>query len=147
MSDFPGSLREFETCFPDDEACARWLSRARWPNGFVCPACGHHKGCELARGVLTYQCTGCRKQTSIRTASIPTANHPSGHENTLLGKRETASSLALVSLWSGLRPSPPADQGKQHHSKLRLRQIYATLSNHRQGFDRSLVSLLISSTS
>ena len=67
MSDFPGSLREFETCFPDDESCARWLAKVRWPDGFVCPACGHGKGFELERGVLTYRCAGCRKQTSVTT--------------------------------------------------------------------------------
>lgn len=75
MSDYPRSLREFETCFPDDEACARWLSEKRWPDGFNCPACGHGKGFELERGVLTYQCAGCRKQTSVTAGTVLHGSH------------------------------------------------------------------------
>src|SRR5208282_4235024 len=37
---FPRSLREFQQLFPDDAACAAYLGRARWPDGFVCPHCG-----------------------------------------------------------------------------------------------------------
>ena len=37
---FPRSLPEFQQLFPDDAACAAYLGRARWPNGFVCPHCG-----------------------------------------------------------------------------------------------------------
>ncbi len=34
------SCQEFEARFPDEEACARFLVKRRWPNGFVCPAAG-----------------------------------------------------------------------------------------------------------
>ena len=37
---FPQSLPEFQQLFPDDAACAAYLGRARWPDGFVCPHCG-----------------------------------------------------------------------------------------------------------
>ncbi len=37
---FPRSLPEFQQLFSDDAACAGYLGRARWPNGFVCPHCG-----------------------------------------------------------------------------------------------------------
>src|SRR5271166_6352915 len=37
---FPRSLPEFQQLFPDDAACAAYLGRARWPDGFVCPHCG-----------------------------------------------------------------------------------------------------------
>jgi hypothetical protein len=75
MSDFPRSLREFESCFPDYRACARWLAKTRWPDGSVCPACGHVKGGELARGLLTYQCAGCRKQTSVTAGTVLHRSH------------------------------------------------------------------------
>ena len=75
MSDYPRSLREFDACFPDDETCARWLSEKRWPDGFNCPACGHGKGFELERGVLTYQCAGCRKQTSVTAGTVLHGSH------------------------------------------------------------------------
>ena len=37
---FPQSLPEFQRLFPDDAACAAYLGRARWPDGFACPHCG-----------------------------------------------------------------------------------------------------------
>jgi hypothetical protein len=37
---FPQSLPEFQRLFPDDAACAAYLERARWADGFVCPYCG-----------------------------------------------------------------------------------------------------------
>jgi hypothetical protein len=34
---FPQSLPEFQRLFPDDIACAAYLEKLRWQNGFVCP--------------------------------------------------------------------------------------------------------------
>jgi hypothetical protein len=39
---FPQSLPEFQRLFPDDAACAEYLEKARWGDGFVCPHCGVH---------------------------------------------------------------------------------------------------------
>jgi Transposase zinc-ribbon domain len=36
---FPRSLPEFQRLFPDDAACAAYLEKARWRDGFVCPHC------------------------------------------------------------------------------------------------------------
>ena len=36
---FPQSLPEFQRKFPNDAACAAYLKRARWPDGFICPHC------------------------------------------------------------------------------------------------------------
>ncbi len=48
MAAFPRSLIEFQQRFPDEAACAAYLREARWPGGFVCPACGGVRGWELA---------------------------------------------------------------------------------------------------
>ena len=37
---FPHSLPEFRRLFPDDAACAAYLEKARWGDGFACPHCG-----------------------------------------------------------------------------------------------------------
>ena len=37
---FPRSLREFQRLFPGDAACAEYLEKVRWGDGFVCPHCG-----------------------------------------------------------------------------------------------------------
>ena len=56
--------------FPDDDACAAWLIEMRWPDGFVCPACGHEKGWALRRKAHTFECAGCRRQTSVTAGTI-----------------------------------------------------------------------------
>ena len=37
---YPRSLSEFETRFSSQEDCLQYLTRLRWPKGFVCPQCG-----------------------------------------------------------------------------------------------------------
>ena len=70
MTDFPRSLFEFQRRFPDDAACAAWLAAARWPEGFVCPACGHAKGWALATKAFTWECALCRRQTSVTAGTV-----------------------------------------------------------------------------
>ena len=49
--------------------CRAALLRLRWPDGFVCPCCGHRGHCVLAgRGL--YQCNRCKKQTSPTAGTI-----------------------------------------------------------------------------
>ncbi|HKF34331.1 MAG TPA: transposase, partial [Jatrophihabitantaceae bacterium] len=38
--DYPRRYQEFRDWFPDDAACVEYLARLRWPDGFICPACG-----------------------------------------------------------------------------------------------------------
>ena len=70
MIDFPRSLIEFQHRFADERACADYLAAARWPNGFHCPACGHAKGWELTTKPFTWECAGCRRQTSVTAGTV-----------------------------------------------------------------------------
>ena len=70
MKQVPDSLLAFQHMFPDDDACAAWLIEMRWPNGFVCPPCGHEKGWALRRKAHTFECAGCRRQTSVTAGTI-----------------------------------------------------------------------------
>jgi transposase-like protein len=68
---FPKSLPQFQKLFPDDAACAAYLEKAKWYDGFVCPHC--HKQDEPIRlvtrpGVLA--CRSCRKQTSLTVGTV-----------------------------------------------------------------------------
>lgn len=55
--------------FPDQRACAAYLERLRWPNGFACPACGVSVApWRQTRGRLV--CPGCRHQTSPSAGTI-----------------------------------------------------------------------------
>ncbi len=70
MTDSPRSLFEFQRRFPDDAACAVYLAAARWPDGFVCPACGGLRACLLVTKADTYQCSACHKQTSVTAGTV-----------------------------------------------------------------------------
>ena len=59
----------FREAFGTEEQCRAALVRLRWPDGFVCPCCGHRGHCVLAgRGL--YQCNRCKKQTSPTAGTI-----------------------------------------------------------------------------
>jgi hypothetical protein len=58
------SLPDFSSDHGSAAQCAETLFKWRWPQGFVCPQCGHPEGCSTiqTRGLL--QCKDCRHQTS-----------------------------------------------------------------------------------
>jgi predicted RNA-binding Zn-ribbon protein involved in translation (DUF1610 family) len=70
VSDFPHSLIEFQSRFPDEAACVKYLFAARWPEGFVCPACGAGKAWPLQTKAWTWECARCGKQTSVTAGTI-----------------------------------------------------------------------------
>src|SRR6201997_4367541 len=70
MRDFPASLVEFQRQFPNDDACAAWLSAARWPSGFRCPTCACAKGWPHGGKAFTLECAACGKQTSVTAGTI-----------------------------------------------------------------------------
>ncbi|MCK4604814.1 MAG: IS1595 family transposase [Deltaproteobacteria bacterium] len=68
--DYPRTLEEFFTFFPDDAACQHYLERLRWPEQFICPGCG---GCSdsawhSSRNLLL--CPQCRRQISVTAGTI-----------------------------------------------------------------------------
>lgn len=68
--DRPMSRAEFARRFPDEAACARYLAERRWPNAFVCPACGGVKGWELSTKRFTWECADCGRQTSVTAGTV-----------------------------------------------------------------------------
>jgi len=55
--------------FPDNTACAAFLIRLRWPEGFICPACKTSSiPWNESRGRLA--CPNCRHQTSVSAGTI-----------------------------------------------------------------------------
>jgi len=63
------SLPEYEKRFSTEEACLDAIFEARWPNGFVCPRCGHDDGYRLSTRRVV-QCASCRRQASITAGTI-----------------------------------------------------------------------------
>ena len=62
------TIKNFETQFPDDNACLEFIKNARWPKGIHCSKCGkvtkHHR----ITAKKVYSCDRCGVQVS------PTAN-------------------------------------------------------------------------
>lgn len=69
------SRAQFEARFPDDAACADHLAARRWPDGFVCPACGGGKGWALTGKRFTRECAACGKQTSVTAGTVMHRSH------------------------------------------------------------------------
>ncbi len=63
------SLNAFLSLYGTEQQCFDALSRWRRPNGFVCPNCGHDRGCQLTTHKLQ-QCYCCNRQTSITAGTI-----------------------------------------------------------------------------
>lgn len=62
---------EFLDRFSREEACSDYLYQVKWPNGFVCPRCGHrHAYCTATRRLPLYECAHCHHQTSLIVGTV-----------------------------------------------------------------------------
>ena len=59
------SLAEFQKAFADEASCAAFLFKRRWPDGFVCPACGKRRAVALKSRPRLFECLDCGRQTSL----------------------------------------------------------------------------------
>jgi transposase-like protein/predicted RNA-binding Zn-ribbon protein involved in translation (DUF1610 family) len=65
--DYPRTLMEMEQRFYDETGCRAYLFALRWPQGFVCPACGG-RGLAIRRDL--WRCENCRRETSVMAGTI-----------------------------------------------------------------------------
>jgi transposase-like protein len=73
---FPRSLPEFQRLFPDEAACAAYLERARWSDGFICLRCGtigEPYRYSARPGVLC--CRACRHETRLTAGTVMERTH------------------------------------------------------------------------
>ncbi|PXF58258.1 MAG: hypothetical protein C4B58_07420 [Deltaproteobacteria bacterium] len=47
---YASDILDFSTRFQSGKACFEYLREIRWPDGFICPACGNHGGCSKPLG-------------------------------------------------------------------------------------------------
>lgn len=67
--DYPSNLVEFDEFFDSEESCRAYLEQLRWPEEFVCPACGAvGEPWRMQLGRLV--CQSCRHQTSVIAGTI-----------------------------------------------------------------------------
>lgn len=63
------TVLEFRSAFPNEAACAEYLTRQRWPRGFQCPRCdGPSRGYMASRRV--HECAACGYQCSVTAGTI-----------------------------------------------------------------------------
>jgi transposase-like protein len=65
---YPRSVGEFQAWFRTDADCLDYLEWVRWPQGFVCPECGHSGGWRLGDGRI--MCAACGHRTSVTAGTI-----------------------------------------------------------------------------
>lgn len=74
---FPTSLPEFQKVFPDDNACADYLEKMRWPKGFTCPDCGYPDEPYRfpSRSSVVLRCRHCKVNTSLTAGTVMQSTH------------------------------------------------------------------------
>ncbi len=68
FEDFPKNELEFDRRFHHEQACLDYLFQLRWPEGFICPDCGHRAHWKSSRAL--YLCRKCQKQISVTSGTI-----------------------------------------------------------------------------
>ena len=63
------SLNAFLSLYGTEDQCFETLYQWRWPNGFLCPHCGHDRFYQLISRKLQ-QCNRCHRQSSIIAGTI-----------------------------------------------------------------------------
>ena len=64
------SLAEFQKAFADEASCATFLFKRRWPDGFVCPACGKRRANALKTRPRLFECLDCGRQTLLTAGTV-----------------------------------------------------------------------------
>lgn len=67
--DFPKSILDFQRRFGDEEACVDYLLASRWPDGYVCPRCGHDAYWWIETRLLA-ECRRCHYQASPTAGTV-----------------------------------------------------------------------------
>ena len=58
--------RGIKKSFPDEESCAAFLFKQRWPDGFVCPGRGKRRVVGLKSRPLLHECLDCGRRPRLR---------------------------------------------------------------------------------
>lgn len=73
---FPQSLPDFQRFFPDEAACAAYLEKLRWPDGFVCAKCGTLAApVRVAKRPGVLRCGACRHDTALTAGTVMELSH------------------------------------------------------------------------
>jgi len=65
----PKTLQQAIRHFSNEQTCIDAVAKLRWPNGPVCPACGHKEHYYLA-SQRRWKCKACHRQFSVKLGTI-----------------------------------------------------------------------------
>jgi len=68
MEDYPLTLSDLERRFATEEACRRYLTDLRWPDGFRCPRCGGIEVWAMNGGLQ--RCRSCDYKQSLTAGTV-----------------------------------------------------------------------------
>lgn len=57
-------VKQFRRKFRTERDCTKYLIKHKWPDGFVCPKCGHDRA-TMVKTRHVYQCKKCHHQASV----------------------------------------------------------------------------------
>jgi len=67
--DYPRNFNEFETFFVNETVCRDYVTKIRWPDGFICPQCGSdEKPWKTDRGY--FHCQSCNRAMSVTAGTM-----------------------------------------------------------------------------
>lgn len=72
---FPETLAQFQKLFPTDEACADYLEKLRWPDGFSCPKCAATDPPWRIKKPGVLKCSACRADISLTADTVMRSTH------------------------------------------------------------------------
>ena len=68
---FPSNLPEFQRLFQNDAACAAYLEKVRWENGFECPHCqSAREPYRFANRPSVLRCKACRRDVALTAGTV-----------------------------------------------------------------------------
>ena len=68
------SFFEWHSRFQTEYDCLTYLQELKWPNGFICPQCGHDHALIIQMRRL-HQPSACQHQTSVKAGTVFHRNH------------------------------------------------------------------------
>ena len=67
--DYPRNFNEFEIFFVNEGACREYVTKIRWPDGFICPQCGSDETpWKTSRGY--FHCQSCKRAVSVTAGTM-----------------------------------------------------------------------------
>src|ERR1700693_3508308 len=67
--DKPKTLQQAVKYFANEQVCIQTVAAMRWPDGPICPACGHKEHYYL-KTQRRWKCKECHKQFSVKLGTI-----------------------------------------------------------------------------